>query len=647
MFQFNLILIPFIFSALVALVLAVASWRQRYRPQALYFTFFMLCILIWVVGFIFEIAATSLDVKVILANIQYIGIDAGPVSFLALTLAYTGKIKRYKNVVLALYAIPAVNQVVIWTDPWHHLFRNNPHLDITSASFSILVESYNPWFYFFDTPYIYLIFAISLWQMAVTLRTARGAFRQQIILLLIGFALMFVIHVSYIFGLSPIPNFNVTSIPFSLTGGLLFWGMQRYRFLDVMPIARSKLIETLHDPWIVLDQSSRLVDLNPAASLLFEVRPAYILGQQAGQALARFPDLVSYLDNVTTDYLSDEIELVENRHRKWYEVRLFPLLDRQNNLMGRLLLLQDVTRRKQLETERTQAQQALRESQELFSTFMDNLPVPAFIHDILNKKLYVNEAFEQMFGPGWNGQPDPELLQLDVAKMLFPESDLPLNKGPKLSEHQITGTDGITRVVLTTNFSIRRQGKTNLVGGYVHDISELKNIQKSLEDKSSEMERLANIDSLSGLFNRRYFDQAFEREVALAEITSLPLAIGMVDIDHFKMVNDTYGHSQGDEVIREVAKRILNSIRNADIAGRVGGEEFMVLFPRTQLDEAWNVLERLRGQLESTPIIGDIKITISGGITAWRPGESAGQTRERVDKMLYQAKHSGRNRIQL
>ncbi len=659
MFRFDPILILFTISSLLMVALAWSAWQRRGRTPARYFALFLVGPIIWNSFFIFEIAATGLDTKLDLANLQFIGIDVIPIGLLGLLLAYTGQVNRFKYWLLASLAFPLVNQLIIWSNPWHHLFRVNPQLDTTSASFPILVNNYGPLFYLLQLPFTYLSVLFGLVLMVKTLRKARGAYHQQILVLIIGTVLPLLVDLGYTGGFSLIPNFNMTSVAFCGSGMLFFWSLHHYRFLDVMPVARGKLIETLRDPWFVLDLSGRLVDMNPVAERLVKANSIEGLGKQYEQVLAEFPALIRYLKEVGTSYSPTELNLDKDGLHHTYEVRLYPLMNRRENLTGKLLMLQDITRRKQLEDDREQAQRALRESEELFSTFMDNLPVPAFIQDEKNSHLYVNAAFEQMFGEGWNGRPAPRLMKQDIARLIFRDrrrpvaggalngANLPPAEGPQLSEQEITDAHGITRIMQSTSFPLQQQGKPGLVGGFVHDISELKNIQRNLENKSNEMERLANIDSLSGLFNRRYFDKAFAREVALAEYSGAPLAIGILDIDLFKQVNDNFGHARGDEVIIEVARVLLCGVRSADTVGRFGGEEFVILFPHTTLEDAWNVMERLRQMIEKDPVSAFLNVTVSGGVTAWNRGDKPYETLERADRLLYQAKEAGRNIILL
>jgi len=175
---------------------------------------------------------------------------------------------------------------------------------------------------------------------------------------------------------------------------------------------------------------------------------------------------------------------------------------------------------------------------------------------------------------------------------------------------------------------------------------------RELISKSKELQVLAEKDELTSVANRRYAVQMCNEELKRARVEKIPLSIVMVDIDHFKSFNDTYGHQAGDFVLREVAKRIQSASRKSDLIGRYGGEEFLIILPDTPLERGIIYAERLRGVIEEygkeiKQIFPDCNLTISIGVTALK--HSGDRTLEdfieRVDKALYSAKERGRNRV--
>ena len=169
--------------------------------------------------------------------------------------------------------------------------------------------------------------------------------------------------------------------------------------------------------------------------------------------------------------------------------------------------------------------------------------------------------------------------------------------------------------------------------------------------EASEQHRLATAcDHLTGIANRRAFFEAAEREIARRKKSPRPLSLVLFDADHFKAVNDTYGHPAGDAVLCHLAKLLMSTFRQVDVVARVGGEEFAVLLPSTDLQTALKIANRLRENVESQVVEVDgvkIRFTVSGGVASMDENTSSlDAVMKLADKALYQAKSSGRNRIE-
>lgn len=160
---------------------------------------------------------------------------------------------------------------------------------------------------------------------------------------------------------------------------------------------------------------------------------------------------------------------------------------------------------------------------------------------------------------------------------------------------------------------------------------------------------MAITDSLTGLYNYRYFHQVLTQEMERARRYGKPLALIMMDVDDFKLFNDTYGHPVGDKVLEKVGKVIAQTLRSADSAFRYGGEEFIAILPETPLDSALRVAERLRLRVETEGAAGlgiTGRVTVSMGVAAYpRDGVTPLQLLDRVDALLYSAKSSGKNMV--
>ena len=169
------------------------------------------------------------------------------------------------------------------------------------------------------------------------------------------------------------------------------------------------------------------------------------------------------------------------------------------------------------------------------------------------------------------------------------------------------------------------------------------------ENITTELRRLADIDHLTATFNRRSFLSLLNKAISTAERTNTPLSVLVIDLDHFKEINDSYGHRIGDEALAHFSKTITACLRNEDILGRIGGEEFAIYLPNAAVADAQAIAERLRQHLVAEPLTTPhrlIQLTVSIGVAQYQSQESIESLLHRADKAMYQAKENGRNRVE-
>jgi diguanylate cyclase (GGDEF)-like protein len=174
-------------------------------------------------------------------------------------------------------------------------------------------------------------------------------------------------------------------------------------------------------------------------------------------------------------------------------------------------------------------------------------------------------------------------------------------------------------------------------------------LQQALAELALTNQALADLaarDPLTGLFNRRKLDENFRQEVDRAARYGRPFSAILFDIDHFKSVNDRYGHPAGDDVLTETATWLRTALRTTDIPGRWGGEEFLVLCPETGLETALQLANRLRRDYEGYDFPGAIRLTASFGVATHCKGRTESDIFQSADAALYRAKHGGRNRVE-
>ena len=183
-------------------------------------------------------------------------------------------------------------------------------------------------------------------------------------------------------------------------------------------------------------------------------------------------------------------------------------------------------------------------------------------------------------------------------------------------------------------------------------LSRYANIRLHLEtlvrERTRALRTLARQDPLTGISNRRHTDEFITEQIDFAQQAGTPFSIAMLDIDHFKRINDKYLHATGDKVLQHLSKILKDNCRSNDFVGRYGGEEFLLCFPLHKLENALLVSEKLRNLVEKhnwDSIAPDLKVTVSLGVTQWEPGMRTEDLIKAADQKLYEAKSTGRNRV--
>ena len=186
------------------------------------------------------------------------------------------------------------------------------------------------------------------------------------------------------------------------------------------------------------------------------------------------------------------------------------------------------------------------------------------------------------------------------------------------------------------------------MGGYIHNLQQqLREQREGLRRAHHRLTRIAIRDELTGLYNRRHFLERLDEELSRSDREQARLQLALVDLDHFKRINDTYGHHAGDQVLQRFAAVAEQSLRRSDVLARYGGEEFVMLFPQSSRDDCEAALNRLRERFAKEQYAFDpaLRVTFSCGLAGHRQGETPPSFIERADLALYRAKSGGRNRI--
>ncbi len=285
------------------------------------------------------------------------------------------------------------------------------------------------------------------------------------------------------------------------------------------------------------------------------------------------------------------------------------------------------------------------ENEKFKDTLVNLLPNPLFVLDANGDFIEVNLSFENFFGVSREDIFNNKNQNILIFKKIM-RADIELEKDKKLNgknkmitEFDVTDARGdIRRVEIYKSFLYKNNTLSGLIG-IIFDIT----------DQVSTTEKLYNQtikDELTDTFNRRYLSHIFPIEKERAERNNYDLSLIMFDIDHFKKINDNFGHQTGDKVLKKLSKLVKSNIRSYDYLFRIGGEEFVILVIKSDLNNSYNIAQKLRKTVANYKFDSRFKVTISLGVTEVKKDDTLESSIKRADSALYRAKNSGRNRVE-
>jgi diguanylate cyclase (GGDEF)-like protein/PAS domain S-box-containing protein len=498
----------------LSIALAVYAWRRRIAKGGKAAFWLLLAITAWSLFYALELMSQNPPANFLFHKLKYFGVISVPLAFLIFALEYTGQQNRLsRRWILLLTLLPLITLLLIWTNEAHGLIWGHEifHWD----GLLLHVErTYGVWFWV-HVAYSYLMLLAGTVLLArATIQSSRLD-RWPAIVILAGVLVPWLGNALHLFRLGPWPNLDLTPLAFTWTGLVIIGGLLRFQFFDLVPVARNAIVQSMSDGMFVLDLQDRIIDINTAAEKIIGSPVRQVVGGLIGRFL---PSLVELLDSHRkSDQSQLEVPLDQMVGQTYYDVKISPLADRRGRLQGRLVVLRDITQRKQAE----------------------------------------------------------EKLQI-----------------------------------------------------------------------------LAITDPLTGIFNRRHFFNLAEKYFQQAQRTREPLSTLMIDIDHFKLVNDLLGHAAGDLVLMEISSILAKNFRSADILARFGGEEFVVLMSNTSEEYARLKAEHLCQTVSTYPFQqrgNPVSLTISVGVATLNFGQhqTIDKLIDNADQALYKAKQAGRNRAML
>jgi diguanylate cyclase (GGDEF)-like protein/PAS domain S-box-containing protein len=624
--------VALLIAAATSVAIALVAWNRRAAPGAIGLMLFVLAEAVWASTYAVRWMVPESAAQLFWLNATYFGVAFNTTFLLICTLMFTGRshLLTFRNMAL-LTIMPLATLLMLWTDDWHGLFFGGKHT--TGA-----ILNGGPWFWLFVIYSYTQIFILIALLVQVYLR-ASSLYRMQAGSLLFAACLPVAGNILSLAGFSPFPNLDLTPFIFTISGMIYAYALFGLRLMDVVPVARHKLVDEMTDGIIVLDANRRIVDVNPAVERLVGISSS-IIGQPSRDVLNTRLHLYEGGDPKVPRLM--DLRVSENPPCD-IELQVLPMLDNLQNITGHLLILHDITERKQSEKEKWMASIRLR----TLSVAIEQSPVTTVITDLKGNIVFVNPKFTESTGYTAEeaiGQ-NPRILKTEfMSKSDYKELWDTLLSGQnwqgvfhnKKKNGELFWESAVISPVKD------EQGVITHFLAVKEDITERKRLQE-------ELERQATIDELTGVSNRRNFLKLALIELKRAIRLKHSLAIVLIDIDYFKHINDTYGHAAGDQALLAFTKNCLKNIREIDVLARIGGDEFALLLPEASRAQAYIVAERIRAGSITQSIDLDgkqVSITISSGIAILSgEEESLDKLLSQADQALYRAKEEGRNKV--
>ena len=487
---------------------------------------FIICVLliaVWNSTYSMELLSYTLKAKVIWFVIRMTFIVYIPAFWLMVTLELTDRrnFKSWKNSILIV--MPTISAFLILTSFYNNSFIYNFHMESTHG-YKILRFDTGFWFWI-NAAYNYILNTVNIGLLMQAVFSKQYIWKKQAVTMIVGMFIPIICDIILVGNLGFNKNLDFTPISFLLSLLVTAFGMLKYRFMDIVPIAQEYAFDDMNELMIVLNRNKKIVDMNKKALKMFNISIAEVIGMPVHEVIQ---DIIKYdFSNPQDSSLQINLNYKFEGKEFYYYGSINIIKGNKCNIIGYLVLLQDIT-------ELTITQQKLEEAnEELWK---------------LNQELY--------------------------------------------------------------NKSIK--------------------------------------DDLTGIYNKKQVIMLLQNNFKIAIKDKIPLIVAMFDIDHFKQINDNYGHLVGDSVLKKVAELIRTELGNKGIVGRFGGEEFLMFMLYTELNASAGLCDKIRLKINNCKFEDDrLTVTVSVGVSQLKLNDDIDSLIKRADDCLYKAKANGRNKIEL
>jgi len=618
--------------AVLALLVAFVAWRRRAARGAVSIAVFSLGIAIWSGAFAAMWYVPTLEEQVFWERAASLGAWMVPVGFLTLAFTVAG-MERWRTpgrvAIIAIVSFAFNN--LEWLNPGR----------LFDAAF--VAQKVGPYTHFAVVPgplywafvaYAYTMMAVSLIIIIRAYVRSSGTERTQAGVLLVGALVPFIASVVTESGIVPLGGLDLAPFAFLPAGALWLIAIARGTLFEVLPLARSVLVEQMLDGVVVFDEEDHAVDVNPMALTMLHAPRAEVLGRPAEAVLSRVMGATAVLGDSGARHAV--LPIVDGDSR-YVDLGITPLSVGLGSPPAELVTLHDVTGERQ-------ASERLKLFRQVFDTADEGIIITLPDGTIVD----VNDACTRMHGVtreevlGAN----PRIFKsgrhdLDFYRRMWASlAETGLWRGEVWDRR----ADGSVFPKLLSIAAVKDEnGETTHYVGMFSDITEIKTAENKLT-------QLATHDILTSLPNRALLEDRLNTVLARSRRRGSAAALFLFDLDHFKEVNDTLGHPAGDRLLVEIARRCLSVVRESDTIGRSGGDEFTVVVSDFAGAEDLALLaRRLLSAIEKPVELGEREahVTASIGIAVYPDdGDDADELTRNADLAMYRAKALGKNRFE-
>ena len=681
--QFSLIALPTASAGLLGILSIGLIWKRKSAIGAIPLVLLFGSATFWSISYAVELSLRDFTSKVFWLKLEYVGVAILPVLWLFFCLRYVDINKPKTSWFFIIFSIvPIITIILAWTNQSHHLVWKSVDL-INQDGLKMLKLERNIWFWI-NTGYSHLLYLAGFYFLVYKYLKTPTKMRNQIRYVFLAGLVPGVINTFYVFNNDPIPLIDFTPLSFAISGLLLVWVLYYQRLLDIIPIARDTTIENMQDGIIVVDLEDRIVDINPSAEKIINYSFSDVIGQPSSEILAEISDWITLSKESKTPI--KVLNLGEGKNKKIFVLHLFPLTNRQDQLIGHSIVFHNNTQSYILNKNLKDQADRLAVLYEIGKAITSTLEIDDLldlIYNQLSQVISCDAYFVAIYVPE-DDQLDIRILT-DQGKRYPSEkvdADVGLsswivkNREPLLIHDLRKEIDSLpVKPVMVGEKRLSRSwlGVPMQIDNELIGLLAVASYQPNVFDEMDqllleqiaqqavlsiqnarhheEVTQQAKLDSLTGVSNHNHFIERLYEEADAAKSTLAPLSLIMLDIDHFKLYNDTYGHIVGDQVLRLTVQAIQSHIKKTDTVGRWGGEEFGVILPNATTTQANMVANRIRQTLAKLPLFDVEGLTIPKPTISQGLGTLPDHTTDIdelviiADRALYKAKDKGRDQV--